>query len=107
MCLTKDYYCYYYSLVHNNLDNMSFEPPSIHIWALDRLGRGSGSKTSAKQSPSLTKTVVPCHAWGETTPDQTGHHVCQLVLGKPDLTRRTTQGLSADKPDKPGDQAVP
>lgn len=26
MCLTKDYYCYYYSSVHNNLDNMSFKP---------------------------------------------------------------------------------
>lgn len=26
MCLTKDYYCYCYSSVYNNLDNVSLEP---------------------------------------------------------------------------------
>lgn len=86
--------------------------PSIHIWALDRVGRGSGSKTLSKLSLTFTKAVVPCratHVMHGVRPLEItrGHHVCQLMLGKPNLMRRTRWGLSADKAIKSAEQAVP
>lgn len=65
---------------------------------------GLGEVQVAKAQPSYLlaspKLQYPRHAWGETTLDQAGYHVCQLVLGKPSLMR-TGKDVSANKSDTP------